>query len=526
MSHVHAWPSTVLGDRAGPTVPAVSGIKASILETIGRTPIVRLNNIGPSHAALYAKLEAFNPMGSVKDRLALAVIEAAERANALRPGQTVIEATSGNTGIGLAMVCAHKGYPLVIVMAESFSIERRKLLRFLGAKVVLTPASEGGTGMFALAERLAKAHGWFFCRQFENEANADVHSATTAREILNDFSGIGLDAFVSGFGTGGTLKGVARVLKAESPLTDVVVAEPENSQILASAIRQARRPDGAAARSHPDARAHPVQGWSPDFVPKLAGDAHDEGLIDRFQPVSGRDAIQVARDLALKEGIFCGISGGATVAAAIRIAETAPQGARILAMVPDTGERYLSTPLFDDIPVDMSDAEHAIASSVPPIRRKTAGRDGFPNDDVPPEAVAFVEDAIQSHHEPIVMFGFEWCEFCWSVRTLFRRAGIPMRTIDLDTAEYRSEDRGGRILRAVFATTGVRTVPQVFVGGEYLGGATDVLTAFDDRSLHQRLARLNPPIVPGPVDNAIDLLPSWVRRPNRPSRPRSDGARA
>jgi cysteine synthase A len=217
---------------------------ASVLETIGDTPIVRINNIGPKHVNLYAKLEAFNPLGSVKDRLALGVIEAAERDGTLQPGQTVIEATSGNTGIGLAMVCAQKGYPLVVTMAENFSVERRKLMRFLGAKVILTPASEKGSGMVAKARELAEKHGWFLCRQFENEANADMHSRTTAPEILEAFAGDKLDYFVTGFGTGGTLKGVARVLKARSPKTRIVVCEPDNSQILGSGIAQSRHPDG------------------------------------------------------------------------------------------------------------------------------------------------------------------------------------------------------------------------------------------------------------------------------------------
>jgi cysteine synthase A len=240
---------------------------ANILETIGRTPLVRLNKLAPAGVNVYVKVESFNPMGSVKDRMALAVIEAAEASGALKPGQTVIEATSGNTGIGLAMVCAQKGYPLVVTMAESFSVERRKLLRFLGARVVLTPASEKGSGMLAKAVELAERHGWFLCRQFENEANALVHSRTTAREILSDFKGKRLDAFVTGYGTGGTLKGVARVLRRHRPDTRIVVCEPDNSQVLGSGIAQARTADGAPEGSHPMFRPHLMQGWSPDFVP-------------------------------------------------------------------------------------------------------------------------------------------------------------------------------------------------------------------------------------------------------------------
>ena len=268
----------------------------SILETVGRTPVVRLKRLAPEGATLYAKLEAFNPMGSVKDRLALGVIEAAERDGLLRPGQTVVEATSGNTGIGLAMVCAERGYPLVIVMAENFSVERRRLMRFLGARVILTPAAEKGTGMVAKARELAEAHGWFWCRQFENEANAEIHARTTAREILADFDGLPLDYFVTGVGTGGTLNGVSRVLKAERPATRIIVCEPDNSPVIASGIAQDYRPDGAPASSHPRFRPHVVQGWAPDFIPKLTDDALAAGHVDGVIGISRRrGAAPVAR---------------------------------------------------------------------------------------------------------------------------------------------------------------------------------------------------------------------------------------
>ncbi|MEM1428377.1 MAG: pyridoxal-phosphate dependent enzyme [Pseudomonadota bacterium] len=489
------------------------GPRASILETIGNTPVVRLATLAPAHVELYAKLEAFNPMGSVKDRLALAVIEAAERSGALRPGQTVIESTSGNTGIGLAMVCARKGYPLVIVMAENFSLERRKLLRFLGAKVILTPAADRGTGMFRVAERLAEAHGWFLCRQFENEANADVHADTTAREIVRDFGRAGLDYWVSGFGTGGTLKGVSRALKQYSPGTKIVVTEPENSQILASDIAQLRRPDGAAARSHPNARAHPVQGWSPDFVPKLADDARAAGMIDIFQPVAGADALRVCQDLARREGILCGISGGATVAAALDLAQTASEGSKILAMVPDTGERYLSTPLFDHIPVEMTEDELEIAATVPAPPKPKTPRADTASAPISEEAAAFVRQAISDPRAPVVMFGFEWCEFCWSIRRLFSAGTVPFTSIDVDSKALRENDRGGDILRALFAHTGMRTVPQVFIGGTLMGGATDVLAAAEAGSLSDTLAALDDPIVFRPVADPMGLLPKWVRKP-------------
>lgn len=337
----------------------------TILETIGDTPVVRINKLGPSGVNLFAKVEAFNPLGSVKDRLALGVIEAAERAGALKPGQTVIEATSGNTGIGLAMVCAQKGYPLVVTMADSFSVERRKLMRFLGAKVVLTPAAERGTGMVAKAVELAERHGWFLTRQFENEANPDMHSRTTAREILRDFAGESLDYWVTGYGTGGTLTGVARVLKAERPETKVVVCEPQDAPLIGSGEPQARQADGAPAAGHPAWKPHPMQGWTPDFIPKIAGEAMAEGLIDQVLPVAGPEALRCSQALARQEGIFVGISAGATLAGALQVAANARPGATILCMLPDTGERYLSTPLFADVPAEMTGEEQAILGSTP-----------------------------------------------------------------------------------------------------------------------------------------------------------------
>src|SRR5688500_12527952 len=279
----------------------------NILETIGNTPVVRLNKLAPPGVNVYVKVESFNPMGSVKDRLALAVIEDAERSGQLRPGQTVIEATSGNTGIGLAMVCAQKGYPLVIVMGENFSVERRRLMRFLGAKVILTPAHLRGTGMMKKVAELADKNGWFIARQFENEANADMHSRTTAQEILEDFAGERLDYWVTGYGTGGTLKGVGRVLREKRPQTKIILCEPDNSQVLASGIAQPRHADGSPAASHPMSRPHPMQGWGPDFIPKLTGDAVEMKLFDQLVHVNGADALRLSRELAQKEGIFVGI---------------------------------------------------------------------------------------------------------------------------------------------------------------------------------------------------------------------------
>ena len=301
----------------------------NILETIGNTPIVRLNKMGPDHVDLYVKVESFNPLASVKDRLAIAIIADAERSGALKPGQTVIEATSGNTGIALAMVCAAKGHQFVAVMADSFSIERRKIMRGLGAKVILTPAAERGTGMVKKAEELAEKHGWFLTRQFENEANPAYHRNTTGPEILIDFAGRRLDYWVTGYGTGGTMTGAGEILKAARPDIKIVATEPAAASLLAGA----------------DWAPHKIQGWTPDFIP----DVLSRDVFDDLLPVTDERAIEVARELAAKEGIFAGISSGATLAAALATAETAPEGSVILAMLPDTGERYLSTPLFEGV---------------------------------------------------------------------------------------------------------------------------------------------------------------------------------
>jgi cysteine synthase len=343
----------------------------SILDTVGNTPVVRINHLAPPDVNLYVKVEAFNPLGSVKDRLALGVIEAAEKSGELKPGQTVIEATSGNTGIGLAMVCAAKGYPLVLVMAEPFSVERRKLMRFLGAKVIITPAAQRAVGMITKTNELAEANGWFITRQFENEANADMHSRTTAREIIDDFDGDRLDYWVTGYGTGGTLKGVSRILAKERPETKIIVCEPEVAALLGSGIEQERNDDGSPAAAHPTFTSHPMQGWTPDFIPKLTADAVDSGEIDRLIPIAGPDAMRCSQELAAKEGIFVGISSGATFAGALKVAAEAEKGSTILCMLPDTGERYLSTPLFADIAGDMNEEELAISLSTPSAQLDT-----------------------------------------------------------------------------------------------------------------------------------------------------------
>jgi cysteine synthase A len=314
---------------------------------------------------LYVKAEAFNPAASVKDRLAISIIEEAEKRGELKPGQTVVEATSGNTGIGLAMVCAAKGYPLVVTMADSFSIERRKLMRFLGAKVVLTPRAQKGFGMYKKAVELAEANGWFLAHQFETKDNADIHENTTAREIMADFVGERLDYWVTGYGTGGTVTGVARVLRKERPETKIILSEPANAQIVGSGHVQQREADGSPAVSHPHFEPHPIQGWTPDFIPLVLQESIDNKLFDELIPVAGAAGIEWSRKLAAQEGIFTGISGGSSFAVAIQIAQQAEPGSVILCMLADTGERYLSSPLFEGISEDMTEEEVALSKSTP-----------------------------------------------------------------------------------------------------------------------------------------------------------------
>ncbi|HVJ43631.1 MAG TPA: pyridoxal-phosphate dependent enzyme [Dongiaceae bacterium] len=357
--------STATGTTPIRTTKGRGRLFDSILDTVGDTPVIRINNLGVDHATLYVKAEFFNPGASVKDRLALNIIEQAERSGALKPGQTVVEATSGNTGIGLAMVCAQKGYPLVVTMADSFSIERRKLMRMLGAKVVLTPRAQKGFGMYRKAVELAEANGWFLARQFETAANAAIHEATTGREIVNDFAGKRLDYFVTGYGTGGTVAGVARVLRRERPETRIVLTEPANAQLIGSGRPQERTQGGAPSASHPAFEPHPIQGWTPDFIPQVLQEAIDAKFYDELIPVTGVDGMKWTKALAQKEGIFAGISGGATFAVARQVAERAPAGSVILCMLPDTGERYMSTPLFDEIEVEMNEAEIALSRSTP-----------------------------------------------------------------------------------------------------------------------------------------------------------------
>jgi len=337
----------------------------NVLDTIGDTPAIRINRLAPEGIELYVKAEFFNPAGSVKDRLALSIIDEAERDGSLHPGQTVVEATSGNTGIGLAMVCAAKGYPLVVTMADSFSVERRKLMRMMGAQVVLTPRAQKGLGMYRKAVELAEANGWFLARQFETDGNARIHEKTTAREIIADFEGHRLDCWVTGYGTGGTVTGVARVLRRERPETRIILSEPANAQLLGSGHIQARNADRSPAESHPAFEPHPIQGWTPDFIPHVLQEAVDDRLYDELIPVTGADGIAWAQKLARNEGILTGVSGGSTFAVAMEMAERSEPGTVILCMLPDTGERYMSTPLFEEIPEEMTEAEIALSRSTP-----------------------------------------------------------------------------------------------------------------------------------------------------------------
>ncbi len=352
-------------ENNGRTTNGCGQLYDSVLDTIGNTPCIRVNNLAPEGIRLYVKAEFFNPAASVKDRLAVSIIEEAERAGELKPGQTVVEATSGNTGIGLAMVCAAKGYPLVVTMADSFSVERRRLMRIMGAKVVLTPRAEKGFGMYRKAVELAEANGWYLARQFETDYNAKIHENTTAREIIADFDGDRLDYFVTGYGTGGTATGVARVLRKARLDTKIILSEPANAALIGSGVRQERGAGGAPASSHPAFEPHPIQGWSPDFIPLVLQELLDAGHYDELIPVPGPVGIEWTIKLAQKEGILTGISGGSTFAVAMQIAEKADPGSVILCMLPDTGERYLSSPLFDAIEEEMTEEEIALSKSTP-----------------------------------------------------------------------------------------------------------------------------------------------------------------
>jgi cysteine synthase A len=455
-------------------------------------------------------------MGSVKDRLALGVIEDAERRGQLNPGQTIVEATSGNTGVGLAMVCAQKGYPLVIVMSESFSVERRRLMRFLGAKVVLTPAPQKASGMVAKADELAAAHGWWQPRQFENPANAEVHARTTAVEILDDFADITLDYWVTGFGTGGTLNGVSRVLKERSPQTRIIVCEPDNSAMLASGIAPSRLDEGPHGNSHPRSRPHLMQGWSPDFIPRLAEEVVALHHIDGYVRIAGNDALRCTRELARQEGIFVGISAGATFSGALQVAQAATLGANILCMLPDTGERYLSTPLFDDVATEMTVEEIDISRSTPGYRFDTASSSSNVQTQKPAvstlgETAADEVDAILCNaDQPVVMFAYEWCEFCNSVRKMFAAYGIDYTSIDLDSVAYQRNDCGIEMHEVLKRRTGSISLPLIFIGGDYVGGCIDVFNSLNSGQLLPRLKKLGIDVDNSIGKNPYEFLPGWL----------------
>jgi cysteine synthase A len=369
--------------------------------------------------------------------------------------------------------------------------------------------------MLAKAVELAEKHDWFLVRQFENEANADAHSRTTAPEILAAFADDGLDYWVSGFGTGGTLKGVARVLKEKSPATRIIVCEPDNVPILASGIPQERTDDGAPKASHPMFRPHLMQGWSPDFIPKLTEDAVAAGLIDDIVPIAGDDALDLARSLARDEGIFVGISAGATLAGAIAVAEKAEAGANILCMLPDTGERYLSTPLFDDIPADMTEEEQEISHSTPNYHFDSPpppadDQEGEEDATAPADALEFLHDATHDAEYPVVLFALEWCEFCWSVRKLMAEYEIPYRAIDLDSVAYQENNKGGDIRAAILERTGLKTIPQIYVGGEHIGGATEFFDALKDGSIKTLLEQNNVVWKKSADQDPYSFLPGWL----------------
>lgn len=367
---VQAMRRRLLGsERAISTTAPCRAIYSDITKTIGSTPVVKINKMAPADVDLYVKLEYFNPLGSVKDRLAIAIIDDAERRGLLKAGGTVVEATSGNTGIALAMVCAQRGYNFVSTMAASFSVERRKVMRMLGAKVIVTPAPLGGTGMVKKAEELAETHGYYLARQFENDANPEYHAQTTGPEILSDFAGRRLDYWVTGYGTGGTFHGAGKVIKQARPDVKIILSEPAAAPLVTSGTKQERKEVlgkwGAPASGHPSWTAHPIQGWTPNFIPKVCEDGLDLKLHDEVILQDGKEAMETARTLARTEGIFCGTSGGATVASALKVCEKAPKGSTVLAMIPDTAERYLSTPLFEMIDAEMNEEELALSKSTP-----------------------------------------------------------------------------------------------------------------------------------------------------------------
>ena len=493
-----------------PRNPSPPLLHDSILTTIGKSPLIRLRRLAPSGVDVYVKAEAFNPGGSVKDRLALGAIAWGEQTGALRRGQTVVEASSGNTGIGLALVCAATGHPFVCVMAESFSVERRKLMRLLGAKVVLTNPAHKGSGMVRKARALARRHGWFRPRQFESEANAWVHRETTGPEILDALASESKkpDAVVLAYGTGGTLKGVGDCVRARCPDAKIIVCEPDNAPLLYSGEPTPYDRRGEATAPHASWRPHLLQGWATDFVPKLVDDARAAGHVDAVRHVSGDEALATARALAAKEGLLTGPSGGGCVAAALAHARTLPRGSVVVAMLADTGERYLSTPLFGDIPADMTAEEKAIDASAP-----TAPPPPPSLPAVTAPAEAFVAATNRRHR--VVVWSLEYCEFCWTVFKLLDAIGVPYHKVDIDSFEFAEGNRGNQYRAALANMTACNTFPQVFVGGEFQGGAADACIAWKKGELQgvlekAGLKRGGRNAWKGYAGDPFEFLPKWM----------------
>jgi len=423
----------------------------------------------------------------------------------IKPGQTVVEASSGNTGIGLAMVCAAKGYPFVCVMAESFSIERRKLMRFLGAKVVLTNPAHKGSGMVIKAKELAEQHGWFLADQFANDANAWIHAQTTGPEILEAMEGLRLDFFVTSYGTGGTLKGVSQVLRARSPETKIYVCEPDNAPLLYSNTKTEHDASGRFKEPHPLWRPHLLQGWAPDFIPKIVNDAVQAHYVDEVVHVGGDEAMAMAKSLAQQEGIFTGTSGGGTFACALELASKAPSGTNIVAMLPDTGERYLSTPLFADIPADMTVEEKQIADSTP-----SQAPPGISLPEVTDQAKEFILKTNSQHK--CVIWSLEYCEFCWTIFGFFNAIKVPYHVVNVDAFQYAKDNQGNKYRAALQHMTDSKTFPQVFISGEFFGGAADACIKFKKGELQPILekAGLKNNEFGGYSGDPFEFLPKWM----------------
>ena len=485
----------------------------SILTTVGSTPLVKIRRMAPEGVDVYVKVEAANPTGSVKDRFALGVIEWALAHGELKPGQTVVEASSGNTGIGLAMVCAVKGHPFVCVMSEAFSIERRKLMRFLGAKVVLTNPAHKASGMIIKARELAATHGWFLPCQFENQANAWVHEQTTGPEILAAMAGVPIGHFFVAYGTGGTLKGVSSVLRERSPTTQIHVCEPDNAPLLYSGVHTeyptptgTYEGTGSFVTPHPVWRPHLLQGWTADFIPKLVSEAVNAQCVDEIHHVSGAAAMETARRLAREEGILTGTSGGGTLSAALKFAEelkrTQSPPTSIVVMLADTGERYLSTPLFADIPADMSDEEKALAASTP-----STPPPGLVLPEVNEVATHFVTKSNTGNK--VVVWSLEYCEFCWTLSMLFNTLKVDYVKIDIDSFQYAKDNLGNQYRAALQAQTKCMTFPQFFVDGTFHGGAVDACLKWKKGELQTIFARAK--VAHGPYDgDPFEFLPKWM----------------